>query len=172
MTSRIGWGRLSRGAKMVSKAAYAPAFDPLRAFNGALNEALNRASLTKATLTTTPTSRVERLTATTVTRVTIRASKFINIEARPYVRFGCSGCLLRQFANQISFNEPVRTSSAWFASMYARAALGGRLVTSPECRGLPPIRCTSDRSVRIVPAALCLSKVSGLACTLMCFASR
>ena len=41
---------------MVSKAAYAPAFDPLRAFNGALNEALNRASLTKATLTTTPTS--------------------------------------------------------------------------------------------------------------------
>ena len=41
---------------MVSKAAYAPAFDPPRAFNGALNEAFNRASLTKATLTTTPTS--------------------------------------------------------------------------------------------------------------------
>ena len=41
---------------MVSKAAYAPVFDPLRAFNVALNEALNRASLTKATLTTTPTS--------------------------------------------------------------------------------------------------------------------
>jgi hypothetical protein len=41
---------------MVSKAAYAPVFDPLRAFNGALNEALNGSSLTKARLTTTPTS--------------------------------------------------------------------------------------------------------------------
>ena len=41
---------------MGSKAAYAPVFNPLRAFNGALNEALNGSPLTMARLATTPTS--------------------------------------------------------------------------------------------------------------------
>ena len=41
---------------MGSKAAYAPVFNPLRAFNGALNEALNGSPLARARLTITPTS--------------------------------------------------------------------------------------------------------------------